>query len=228
MRFPGFHATNLIHRRAACATSNEALHTRSSPCLALSPRSPARTARRGEVERTVTSGPLRVKHFPGPPSPDSPPCREHRGASLGGTLQPIDNEHERERLRGLEAAERSAPDRGSGPDRALGFGGVRPPREVLSPKTGESIGGSAPRSYRRPVGAHRPSNRYLDTRGEQDILRTDDRGTSRSRADDLLAAAPVMLEARFLRSTVRLRQGTEMDMESRTPGPALPTAPDGE
>jgi hypothetical protein len=72
--------------------------------------------------------PFASQTLPGPPSPDSPPCREHRGASFGGAPQPIDNAHERERLRGLEAAERSAPTEGQDQTARSRSGGVRSAR----------------------------------------------------------------------------------------------------
>jgi len=60
-------------------------------------------------------------------------------------------------------------------------------------------------------------------------LRTDDPLDIKVTADDLLATAPVTLESRVLRSTVRLMARNGNGIESPFPsGPALPTAPDGE
>ena len=146
-----------IRRRAACSTSNEALHTRLLPCLSPSPRSPAQTAEEGEVERTVTSGPLRVKHFPGPPPADSPPRREHRGASLGAALLTLIT---RTSGKGCEAWRpwREVPStEGEGPERALALRGTTSDSEVLSPRTGESSGRSAPRSRSHTAAGLSPS-----------------------------------------------------------------------
>ncbi len=132
--------------------------------------------------------PFASQTLPGPPRPDSPPCREHRGASLGGALQPIDNAHERERLRGLEAAERSAP---------------RPRVQDRDPvaQNRRIHGRSAVTIEDQPQA--RPSTRYLDLLANRPFENRRPRDLTVT-ADDLLAVTPVMLEACVLRSTVRL------------------------
>jgi hypothetical protein len=127
-------------------------------------KKPSTNRPKGGSRADCSLRPFASQTLPGPPRPDSPPCREHRGAYLRGALRPIDNAHESGRLRGLEAAERSAPDRGSGPDRALALRGESDLRErgPVAKKPANLSVGPLPGHDRRPAGGHRPSTRYLD------------------------------------------------------------------
>ena len=108
--FPGILFAALIRCQAACSTSTETLH-RCPTLLALYPRSPAQTARRGEVERTVTSGPVRVKHSLVHPRLSLLLSPRHAGAFPRRCPSHLDNASQRERLRAQAADETGVPDR---------------------------------------------------------------------------------------------------------------------
>jgi hypothetical protein len=84
-------------------------------------------------------------------------------------------------------------------------GGVRPPRggPVAKKPANLSVGPLRVTIEDQPEARDRRPATWISWR-TNGHLRTCDRGTSRSSADDLLAVTPVMLEARVLRSTVRL------------------------
>jgi hypothetical protein len=125
--------------------------------------------------------PFASQTLAGPPRPDSPPCREHRGASLGGALQPIDNAHERERLRGLEAAKRSGPRARVGTRlRARAPGESDLPEGSSRQEPANLSVGLLPAHDRRPARGHRPSTFYLDLLANRPFENRRS-GTSRSR-----------------------------------------------